>query len=163
MAKELLHGWLRLADRDLDDQLPKGFSTPFGWRTGNYGVHMELPFYDETEAYYFECTPGLVECGLRVDDWRDAFKEGYPKGKLLFVPDITIFHKGCPSIVVEVVHKSSVSKSKLDKIIAWGNKHADLEVWEIEADNILNQTNLRCNLKFELIYSRFLKFNAYEG
>lgn len=74
----------------------------------------------------------------------------YDRGPIMFVPDITIFHKGQAKIFIEVVHTNGVSKKKANNILNFF-KVNHIEVYEIFADNILNATNKHRNLKFDTI------------
>lgn len=132
LAKETLFRWLDNIEKFIPNSPP--VRLPFYWRRPNYGVHLELPFYSNSDPYYFECS---------------GHENGEQPGRLLFVPDITIFHKGIVKIIIEVVHKNTISGLKEEKI----NKFFYNSVWlyTIEADNILNQTNKFCNLYFEPI------------
>ncbi len=156
LAKELLGGWLAEIDKHNDgcgkgnaDQFPQ---LPFYWRS-NYGVFLELPFHETDDQYYFECSDWarqqMDKDGLGLKTLVEPLQE-VNRGKILFVPDITIFHKGCPKIFIEVIHKSPVSQKKVDRIINFMS--AGFEIWTINADNILNQTNKYCNLKFTLLH-----------
>jgi hypothetical protein len=154
LAKELLWKWLNNIDKDnIDYSQEHNIKLPFYWRTGNYGVHMELPFHKTDSPYYFELSKGLLveECiasdGSKYSATSLVFDPLIDRGELLFVPDITIFHKGTAIILIEVVHTSSVSQQKIDKILSFFEGY-HIEVYEIEADNILDQTNKKCDLKF---------------
>lgn len=165
LAKELLFKWLKEIhdDRTIDYSRdhPFGIKLPFNWRR-NYGVFLELPFHQTDDPYYFECSDGIYKCGVdhRLDSAdieecdcdRDEnnFLVGYNRGPLLFVPDITIFHKGTATIFIEVVHKNGVSISKANKMLSFFEGH-HIEVYEISADTILNTTNKYRNLVFETI------------
>jgi hypothetical protein len=137
LAKETLFKWLDNIEKGIPNTPP--VRLPFYWRRPNYGVHLELPFYSNSDPYYFECS------GHENDG-------GEQPGRILFVPDITIFHKGSVKIIIEVVHKNIISGEKEKKI----NSFFGDGVWlySIEADNILNQTNKHCNLFFEPISYR---------
>lgn len=79
---------------------------------------MELPFYVSSSPYYFE--------------------HGDNRGRILFVPDIVVFHQGAAHLLLEVVHKSAVSERKLDDIRCFFLDQ-QVEVWEIQAETILLQ------------------------
>lgn len=129
MAKDLLHKWLS------DQELKSGFCKlyPFNWRV-NYGVFKELPFYVKSSPYYFELS-----------------EEGHEQSPILFVPDITIFHKGLPIYLIEVVHQNHVSDKKLKRILDFFD--GDITIIEISAEEILRQTQVPEKLEYKLVYS----------
>lgn len=137
LAKETLFKWLQNIEQGIPNN-PE-VNLPFHWRAPNFGIHMELPFYKNSDPYYFECS-------YHVFDNENEFYE--PPGQLLFVPDITVFHKGAATILIEIIHKSPVTKIKLDRIKDFFEGY-HLELYSITAENILNQTNKYCNLKFK--------------
>lgn len=157
MAKDLLHGWLSELDKVDGAEL-----LPFRWR-GNYGVYKELKFHETDDPFYFECSKGLFDYNKYPEIYHnnknplDLFDPNYDRGKILFVPDITIFHKGSATILIEVVHKNHVSREKLYKIKDFFNGN-HVEVYEVDAEEILKQINvptkLNCRkLSFETRYS----------
>ncbi len=147
LAKELLYSWFDEQNKSNDScQIAQ-----FKWRS-NYGVFTELKFYETSAPYYFECSKGLKEYslingvdsrGLNPLDWFDTKID---RGKIIFVPDITIFHKGCPTIIIEVVHKNSLTKSKIEKIKQFFQYH-HVELYEIDAEEILRHTGIPNELK----------------
>lgn len=143
-AKELLHSWL------VNIENGTGFqpSVPFTWRM-NYGVHLELPFYETDDPYYFE-TSGWVENDKNKAFYPEEYDPHFDRGALLFVPDITIFHKGSATILIEVVHTCPLSRDKIKKILKFFDGYY-VDLYEIDADNILSQTNKKCELKFRKI------------
>lgn len=113
-AKDLLLRWLRDHERDNKTCNFCGLA----WRP-NWGIYPELKFYKTSHLYYFE--------------------EGINSGRVLFIPDITIFHKGQAFILLEIVHRNKVSPQKAGRIRNFfGANH--YEIYEIEADTILNNT-----------------------
>ena len=56
-AKQTLHKWLLEAQEPNNDG---GILKPFSWRL-NYGIFMELPFYETSDPYYFEQSKGLID------------------------------------------------------------------------------------------------------
>lgn len=159
LAKELLYSWLKEIhdDKNIDysNDHPFGRYLPFNWRK-NYGVYMELPFYTTSDPYYFECSKGvwcdlpehteLESCDCERDE--NSFIKHIDKGKILFVPDITIFHKGTAKILIEVFHTNPVSPNKMRKIAKFFEQ-SHIEVYQIDAENILVQTNKNRRLIFE--------------
>jgi hypothetical protein len=89
-------------------------------------VKKELMFYEQSDPYYFE--------------------HGIPEGQLLFVPDITVFHQGAAHLLIEVVHTSEVSTQKLDAIKCFFLNQW-VQVWEIQAEEVLRQTSVPNVLK----------------
>ena len=87
---------------------------PFQWRH-NYGVHKELAFYDGSSPYYFEMSE--------------------PSTKKLFTIDLTIFHKGIPLYLIEVVHTHKTPESKIKLIAEFFEGH-DVHLHEIQALDI---------------------------
>jgi len=114
LAKELLYKWLN--DEDSNDEDLKS-CIDWTWRK-NQGVHLELKFHENDDVYYFENTT-------------------LNRGKILFVPDICIFHKGTPVHLIEVVNTNPVSTEKLKRITGFFEHHY-LSVWEVSADDILS-------------------------
>jgi hypothetical protein len=145
-AKEILWKWL--VEQDKHD----GGLCPFSWRN-NYGVFMELPFYETSSPYYFECSGGLLDFDNRNEmhplSW---FDEDFDRGKHLFVPDITIFHKGTPIYLIEIVHTNPVSEQKLEKIKDFFKGYS-VEVHQVLAHEILRHdiSKIPDSLKTELI------------
>lgn len=117
----------------------------FKWRS-NYGVFTELEFYESSSPYYFELSQGLIEYrgidenhkDLRGEDCLNWFDPTFNRGNILFVPDITIFHKGLPSILIEVVHTNPISKWKVERIQKFFKGHY-IELYEIESEEILKK------------------------
>ena len=133
-AKNLLAKWLR------DEEKGNDYCTlsQFKWRV-NYGVFTELKFYETSDQYYFECSEGLGYIGQMMDnniECLDWFRKDYNRGKILFVPDITIFHKGTPKYIIEIVNTHTLSNKKLDTIKNFFKGH-EIEVYQIFADEIL--------------------------
>lgn len=162
-AKELLYKWLWHIDKGLpfpDEIESRNLSMPFCWRQGNYGVHMELPFHEKDDQYYFENSVGITE-----DRWDNVglekFDPSIDRGRILFVPDICIFHKGTACIFIEVVHKNKTSISKIKRIEKFCGS-CWFEIYEIEAESILSQTNKFCNLQFTTIYKEGINY-AYNN
>jgi len=110
LAKNLLATWLR--EQDEQNEFPK--VAQFSWRR-SYGVFEELIFYSDSDEYYFE---------------NPKFNTGYP----LFVPDITVFHKGSIVYLFEIVHTNKVSQVKIDLIRKY---LPSAELYEVSANEIL--------------------------
>jgi hypothetical protein len=130
LSKELLAGWLNELEKNND-----GCSFgQFKWRS-SYGVHTELKIYENDDPCYFENSEGL-------------FNENFDRGKILFVPDITIFHKGSIKYLIEVVHSNPVSEKKINKIFDFFNRKGQVPyVYEIEAEEILRHTSIPYDLE----------------
>jgi hypothetical protein len=149
LAKQTLWKWLD----DCDHGRSKEFS-PFSWRS-NYGVFMELPFYETSDPYYFECSDGIIDPNKFERNEREPlswFDPHFDRGKYLFIPDITVFHKGTPKYLIEIVNTNPVSDLKLDKICSFFQWHS-LEVHQVKAKDILKKDKscVPSSLKTELI------------
>lgn len=151
-AKQTLHKWLK----EIDDKNDFCGLPPFEWRS-NYGIFMELPFYETSDHYYFEQSKGLIDYDPPEIDWSKPYEEtkyedprgkdplqwfdkSIDRGKILFVPDITIFHKGTPKFLIEIVHTNPVSEQKIDKIIDFFDY--GIEVHEVNVKDILKVDKL---------------------
>jgi hypothetical protein len=148
-AKELLAKWLTDIDRSNIDFCSL---EPFYWRS-NYGVFTELPFHITDDIYYFECSKGIKtgENGEilhynRNGKPEDYFNPAFNRGEILFIPDICIFHKGTPTIFIEIVNTSFCSNKKINKIKKFFDS-CYIEVWEVFADDILNLTSIPEKIK----------------
>jgi len=122
-------------------------STPFfSWRS-NYGVFTELPFYENSNSYYFEHSAGLKDenDSTRTDNPFTWFNDYYDTGKILFVPDITIFESGQAKILIEVVSTNPVSDAKKKRIRSFFGTNY-FELYEVSAIDVLNK-DIRCNFK----------------
>lgn len=121
----------RAAKDLLHEWLSSGILRPWIWRTPS-PVCKELKFYAGSSPYYFE--------------------HGSPTGEILFVPDITVFHQGAAHLLVEVVHTSPVTDEKLDTIKCFFLDQP-VEVWEVQAEEILRQVDVPARLRAKLIWS----------
>jgi len=128
-AKSVLAGWFQKIEEKCKDFCQLG---QFHWRA-NYGVYTELPFHTTSDEYYFECSGGLLEDG-------QGFDPKFDRGPILFVPDVTVFHKGSPVYLLEVVHTSHVSTDKLSRIKRFFSNHPS--VYEVDANFILTQISM---------------------
>lgn len=121
------------------------------WRS-SYGVFTELKFYETSTPYYFETSGGIKPyLGTNQDgsdkrgkDPLDWFDNTFNKGKILFVPDITIFHKGTPTIFIEVVHMHHIEHKKLQAIEKFFEGNF-IQVYEVSASQILSNTSTELN------------------
>ncbi len=150
LAKNLLTKWLQ----DEDNKNDYCNVAQFSWRS-NYGVFEELKFYETSDPYYFECSEGLGDIGQMMDNdihCLEWFRKDYNRGKILFVPDIVIFHKGMPKYIIEVVHTHYLSGKKLSIIKNWFNGH-NVEVYEIMADEILKHDSSKIPDYLECTFS----------
>lgn len=140
-AKNLLKRWF-LEQEKTEDFCQVG---QFKWRS-NYGVFTELEYYETSDPYFFECSVGLIEYSGQDDDGIDKrgknplnwFDPNIDRGKILFVPDVSIFHKGTPVILLEVVHTHPLPDWKVKKIKKFFNGF-HVEVYEIEAEEVLRK------------------------
>lgn len=132
-AKQLLYKWLVEAERNKEQgqlcQYKAMTSTFFegawydkneiiAWRK-SAGVHMELPFYENSSLWYFDY-------------------EERNTGKILFIPDIVIFHQGAPHIIFEIVHKHGISQAKSQKMREYFKDH-NIDIQVIKAEFIMSQ------------------------
>lgn len=141
-AKEILTSYLQRLEDKNDFCEYHGLS----WRK-NYGIFPELKFYETSEPYYFETSYGLREfvghdengIDLRGRNPLDWFDDTQKRGKILFVPDITIFHKGTASIFIEIVHNHATEPHKLEAILNFfEDRGNNIKVYEVSATEILN-------------------------
>lgn len=140
-AKQKLASWL--IQKDQANTHVKTLAQ-FQWRR-NYGVFMELKFHEKDDPYYFELSKGLRPYNgyspVSFEDWRgknpvDWFDPTFDRGRILFVPDIVIFHKGVPNIFIEIVHTNPVSENKIKSIRKFFSGHF-IHLYEIKATHIL--------------------------
>lgn len=147
MAKDLLVSWLKKEEENSDFCNFCGIA----WRK-NYGVYSELKFYTTSHPYYFELSEGLIECGMYHPTNSDiCFDKDIDRGKIIFVPDITIFHKGQAQIFIEIVHKSGPTRKKKEDI----HKFFDglcYELYTIKPENILCNTGVPEWLAYKQIH-----------
>ena len=115
------------------------------WRS-NYGVFTELPFHSTDDIYYFECSDGLKDYFEDNGNYLDRFDPDFNRGKILFVPDIVIFHKGTPKYLIEIVHTHSVPDWKIDKIESFFDRN--IELYEVSAYDIMTQVGSLDNIDF---------------
>lgn len=138
-AKNLLKKWF------LEQETTQDFCNvaQFKWRS-NYGIFTELEFYETSDPYYFENSGGLIEYRGHDENYLDHrgknplnwFDPSFDRGKILFVPDVTIFHKGTPVTLLEVVHTSPLTEWKVKRIREFFNGF-HVELFEIEAEEVL--------------------------
>ena len=133
-AKDILFNWLKEADKNEFCEVAQ-----IKWRS-NYGVFKELKFYTTSTSYYFETSEGLIKTGLdEIENPDDRFDKDFNRGSILFVPDITIFHKGMATIFIEIVNTNDVTKEKLQRMKNFADKHGYYpKIYKIKADDILN-------------------------
>ena len=129
-AKEVVYNWLINAEKEADYCK----FAQFEWRK-NYGVHKELKFYKTSDPYYFEFPLGN-------------------KGEIFFVPDITVFHKGTPGFIIEIVHTHFIEKGKIEKMINFFMGHT-LTIYEIDAFYLMN-------MRTDVIPEKLELLNIYE-
>jgi len=152
-AKNLLVKWLREIEQKNNRCVLKadGYCNHVAWRS-NYGVYPELKFYETSHPYYFEQSSGIIQVGNKNQDFPDSlFEPTFNRGKILFVPDITIFHRGQAQILIEVVNTNPVSDKKLNDIkLFFGNYF--FELLTIRAKDVLKQTSFPKKLPFQELY-----------
>ena len=153
-AKEFLAAELQKIDKAQDDCNFNGIK----WRS-NYGVFTELKFHATDEPYYFETSDGLIEytghdvdgIDLRGKDYLKWFDETKDRGRILFVPDSVIFHKGTPTIFIEVVYTNPVKPWKIKAIDKFFNGYL-IQVYEVSAVDILNNKKDLSKITFNEIF-----------
>lgn len=133
-AKQLLAHWLQSQDKT-QDACCLG---PFHWRS-NYGVFVDLPFHKSDEPYYFEASAGLMDFeGQRPENKLEWFKPGFNRGRLLFTPDITIFHKGSASILIYIEDDKQMSVTEMGNIETFFEGH-HVELYAVSAKEVLSK------------------------
>lgn len=120
-----------LAKNLLHEWLSANQIAPWSWRSPGI-IRKELKFFERSHPYYFE--------------------HGQPEGRILFVPDITVFHQGAAHLLIEVVHTSEVSEEKIEAIKRFFHNQW-VQVWEINAEEVLRQTHRPTQLRANLIWS----------
>lgn len=83
--------------------------------------------------------------------WLDIFDPAIDRGRILFVPDICIFHKGVPTILIEVVNKNFLTKNKVQKIAKFFDGHY-FQLYQVSAYQIMQMTDSIEKITFDLIY-----------
>lgn len=134
LAKELLASWFMDQENGNSDYCQV---SQFRWRK-NQGVHLELKFHKNDDPYYFENSEGLTD-------------PDFERGALLFIPDICIFHKGTPCLMIEVVCTNPVTEIKKERILKFFDGFY-VEVFEIEAEEILRH----CEIPSKLIATQII-------
>jgi len=155
-AKEVLKKWF-----DESAEHPSGWQGigDIKFRTNRVsGVWLEYPLVD------------LGYCNSMTNNWDEIWLTEDGECNYEFVPtyeqclekynvapfaiiDIVCTHKGSPSIGIEICHKNSVSKKKLQKIINFKESSgANLELIEISAEWILSQIKTPS----KLIYNKLI-------
>lgn len=136
-AKDILFQWLKDAEEsDYDMYCNVG---QIKWRP-NYGVFKELKFYTSSTGYYFETSGGLIKTGHeKIENADDRFDKDFNRGSILFVPDITIFHKGMAVFFIEIVNTSDITDQKFRRIKNFANREGYYPtIYKIKVDDILN-------------------------
>ena len=119
LAKKTLKNWLQQAENNSTTECGCCEFAQFTWQK-SHGVYDEFKIYENDENYYLEFT-----------DWDE-----YDRGKIIFIPDIIVFHKGMVNYVFEVVHTSPISDEKRQKMIDFFGEYTSC--YEIEAEHILS-------------------------
>lgn len=132
IAKQLLAKWLR--EEDYNNQYCN--VAQFYWKS-NYGVFEELKFYETSQVHYFESSKGIIPNIDKVD-YYNLFDPMIDRGRILFVPDITVFQNGYPTYLFEIVHTNPVSCLKKFNMSLFFRDHP-VEVLEIKAEDILRK------------------------
>ena len=149
MAKDLLVMWLREEEEKAKfDGMPCNFCG-ITWNK-NYGIFSELPFYETSDPYYFECSKGIKYDYEKVQDYSTHYPKDFDKGKILFKPDISIFHQGRVLTLIEIVHSSPLTEKKINTISQFFNTYG-VSVYTINAKSILVNTSKPTWLNFQKI------------
>ncbi len=111
-AKNTLYLWLQGMEKRFDQPEWNGLK----WTRGA-GIHMELPFYNNSHPIYFE-------------NRRELHK--YQE----FTPDIVIFDGNKAKYLLEIVNYSPVTDVKLSKIAEFF-KDSPIELYEFSALDVL--------------------------
>lgn len=135
LAKKLLAKWLREED---NSNLYCNVAQ-FHWKS-SYGVFEELKFFETSQVHYFENSKGIIP-DIEKDDFYGLFDPNVDRGKILFVPDITVFQNGYPTYIFEIVHTSPVSAIKRFNMSLFFKNHP-VEVLEIKAEDILRKDSM---------------------
>ena len=125
LAKNLFASWLAGVEAN---GMPSCNFAQFSWRK-SCGVFTELEFYSNSSIQYFEHPPKK-------------------KRGLSFIPDIVVFHQGCPHYIFEIVHKSPITVEKLARMTFFFHNH-NVEIHTINADYLLNQIKIPKIIKTE--------------
>jgi hypothetical protein len=135
IAKQLLAKWLR--DEDYNNEYCN--VAQFHWKS-NYGVYEELKFFETSQVHYFENSKGIIP-DIKKENYYDLFDPNIDRGKILFVPDITVFQNEYPTYLFEVVHTNPVSHLKRFNMSLFFRNHP-VEVFEIKAEDILREDSM---------------------
>ena len=164
-ARGKLAGWLQDIEKGNDGC---GIS-PLYWRS-NWGVHEGLKYHTTDEAWYFETCSGLWSAQdvfhKRIDSHQQDVGMAEPKcntecstciyntdrGGVLFESDISIFHKGSVSYIIEITNKDfPLNKDKVRKMLNFIDIEDTAEIYEIDADFILQQDTVPDSLQCKKI------------
>lgn len=114
----------------------------FGWRS-NYGVFEKLKFHTSDEMCYFETSKHLIPVEERKTQWpvdnEGWFKKGVDRGRILFEPDISIFHKGSATIHIYFVDGENDNDFMFEVMNM--SDFGYVEVYFINVDDFLNRDN----------------------
>lgn len=128
LAKEQLFKWLEEEENKGNDCCK---FAQFSWRQ-KYGVFMELPFHETDDVYYFECS-----AFASFDHNNNFVPLDIDRGKILFVPDIVVFHKGTPIYIFEIVASNPLTDRKIQAIKTFFGDYYHIEVYEVSAMDIM--------------------------
>lgn len=147
-AKELLAKFLR----DIEKVSDGCRFNQISWRK-NYGIFTELPFRILDDPYYFENSAGIIDIQevMESNDYLKRFDNSFDRGRILFVPDITIFHKGSAMIFIEVVYTNKTPQWKIDRMQLFFEDNY-FEIYEVSAWDIMRQVGNLDNITLKKIY-----------
>jgi len=131
LAKELLFKWLSEANGINGNSNSKWCNfAQFYWKP--HFVLQEMIVQEKDWEFYFE--GGSERCSYDFKELRhNEIIKNY--GKILFVPDITVFHCGSPAYIFEIKHTHGLTK---EKVKTMKDFFPGVQVVEIMADDILN-------------------------
>jgi hypothetical protein len=140
IAKELLFNWLKNTILNHDEKLSKWCRfAQFFWKP--HHLVMEMVVQENDQQFYFEGTLRYAQ-----DTYEDfatgnfqLCKKNYNEpldgyGKILFVPDIVVFHCGRPIYIFEITHTNGLTKEKAEKMKEF---FPYCRIYEIQAEDIL--------------------------
>lgn len=150
LAKMLLATWLTEVENEVPENHKHGKFCGLTWKK-NYGIYVELPFYETSHPYYFELSKYIKPYHEINFSDRSTWYDNGDLGQILFVPDITIFSCGRVAYMIEIVHKSPISENKKQKINNFFKRHHEglPEVLTINAYSILCNTSRTTTLNFQ--------------
>jgi len=103
----------------------------------NQKLKLKKPHFKQNETGYHKSAKQILA------SWVDGILEQpfYVEGKIVFVPDVTVYKNGVLDCIYEIVYSHPLTAHKYGLIQFYCYKNfCDLTVYEISADFILAQT-----------------------